>query len=276
VFPRAIFLNLAGYDYIMGEELNLQDFEKLLDFQEILDKIARKDDEHNHAKLEGKYSPTELSGCIRNSWYNRIYPEPYDAQAYRAFLMGNILHELFQKNLDYPDRYKTFKDHPILEGIKWVESEKSYMYMLPFEKTNGNRIVISGRLDSILYLKDRNDPIIVDYKTAKTIKYNMNAPKDTHVMQLNFYLGCALATYGILVYIDKTNLEIIQHTIQYSQSIFDKMVQYAINLDDCIRKNKVPECSVQQMKKHGYCAYCKHKDKCAEYEMGIKNEMPKL
>jgi hypothetical protein len=238
------------------------DFETLLNFQQIVDKIANKDDGKNHAKLSAKYAPTELSGCMRNAWYNRMNPVPYDAESYRNFLLGNMIHELFQKNLDYPDRYKTFKDHPILEGIKWVEAEKSYMYMLPFEKTNGRRVVISGRLDSIIYLKDRTDPIIVDYKSTRAIKYNRAAPKETHVSQLNFYLGCALATYGILVYVDKGNLEVVQHTIKYSQKIFDDMVQFAIDLDGYIEKNEVPICDVSKMKKEGYCSYCNHKEKC--------------
>lgn len=246
--------------------LELQDFEKLLDFQSIIDKIANKDDGKNHAKLDGKYSPTELGGCMRNAWFNRIYPLPYDAKSYRAFLMGNILHELFQKNLDYPDRYKTFKDHPILEGVKWVEAEKSYMYMIPFERTNGRRVVISGRLDSIIYLKDRDDPIIVDYKTTKAIKYNLKGPKAAHVTQVNFYLGCALANYGILVYIDKGDLEIIQHTVPYSQKVFDDMVDYTIKLDNYIVKKEVPDCNVIEMENEGYCSYCKYKDKCKAHE----------
>jgi hypothetical protein len=65
----------------------------------------------------------------------------------------------------------------------------------------------------------------VDYKSTKAIKYNMAAPKKMHVTQINFYLGCALAKYGILVYIDKGDFEIIQHTVEYSQKVFDDMVE---------------------------------------------------
>jgi CRISPR/Cas system-associated exonuclease Cas4 (RecB family) len=242
--------------------LKITDVERILDFQKILDKIAQNGDGKFHAKLKSKYSPTELCGCLRNAWYSRIFPVPYDAESYRAFLFGNMVHEMFQKNLDYPDRYKMFKDTELLDRVSFVESEKGFHYLLPFEKTEGRRVIISGRLDSIIFLKGAEKPIIVDYKTTKAIKYNLTEPKDAHISQVNFYLGCTLGDHGIIVYIDKGTFQIVQHTIHYSYDRFQKMIDFAVDLDNAIEKKKCPKIDKSEMAKEGYCSYCKYAKEC--------------
>jgi hypothetical protein len=253
-------------EIIKPTPLKINDVERILDFQKILDKIAQNGDGKFHAKLKSKYSPTELCGCLRNAWYSRIFPIPYDADSYRAFLFGNIVHELFQKNLDYPDRYKVFKETELLERVSFVESEKGFHYLLPFEKTGGKRVVISGRLDTIFFLKGADKPIIVDYKTTKDIKYNMSKPKDAHVSQVNFYLGCTLGDHGIIVYIDKRDFKIVQHTIDYSHTKFEDMINFAVILDNAIETKTCPKINKSEIAKEGYCSYCKYAKECKAEE----------
>lgn len=252
----------------MNEEIQneLKSFEKILDFEKILLAIAKKDEGRFHAqKNSSRFSPTELSGCLRNSYYNRLFPEEYDDKTYLNFLYGNVIHELFQKHLDWKERDKVLKEI-IGDNIRYVENEKAFHYLLPMEKTNNERIIISGRLDSIIYLKDNPIPVVVDYKTTGMIKYNEKAPKDAHVSQINFYLGCMLADYGILVYVNKPDLKIIQHTVPWSPQVFNDMIDFAITLKKSIDTNTVPDCDVIKMEQDGYCSYCKHKDKCKAYE----------
>ena len=243
----------------------LKEFEKILDFKKILLAIAKKDEGRFHSKHPAKFSPTELSGCMRNAYYNRLFPEEYDDKSYMNFLYGNVIHELFQKHLDWKERDKVLKD-VLGDNIRYIENEKGFHYLLPLEKTNNERIVISGRLDSIIYLKNNPIPVVVDYKTTAMIKYNIDAPKDTHVSQLNFYLGCMLADYGILVYVNKPDLKIVQHTISWSPEVFNKMVDFAVDLKSHIDKKIEPIIDIPQMQNEGYCSYCKHKDRCKEYE----------
>jgi len=265
VLSFGMFLNLTHYNYIMTNENELMDFEKVLDFQKILTAISKKDEGRFHSKHPSKFSPTELSGCIRNSYFNRLFPEEYDDKSYMNFLYGNIMHELFQDNLDYRQRDKVLKG-VLGEKISYIENEKAFHYLLPLEKTNNQRIVISGRLDTIIYLKDNPVPIVVDYKTTGAIKYSMNEPKSTHVSQLMFYLGCMLADYGILVYINKPDLRIVQHTVPWDATIFNDMVDFAIDLKHAIDTTTPPDITVVQMEQEGYCSYCKHKDKCKAVE----------
>ena len=266
-----MFKNMSAHIICGGYmiEHELQEFEKVLDFEKILIGIAKKDEGHLHIKHPAKFSPTELSGCMRNAYYNRLFPEEYDDKSYLNFLYGNIIHELFQNNLDYKMRDKVLKE-VLGDNIRYTESEKSFHYLLPLEKTNNKRIVISGRLDSIIFLKDNPIPIVVDYKTTGAIKYNLAAPKDTHVSQLNFYLGCMLADYGILVYINKPDLKIVQHTVKWSPEIFNAMVDFAVALKKSIDNKTEPEVTVIDMEREGYCSYCKHRDKCKTFEAGKK------
>ena len=241
----------------------LMKFEKILDFEKILLAIAKKGDTKVHIKRDNKFSPTELSGCIRSSYYNRVYPIEYDDKTYMNFLYENILHELFQDHLDFKVRDKVLKD-VIGDNVTFTQNEKEFHYLIPLEKTNNERIIISGRLDTIIFLKDNPIPIVVDYKTTGAIKYSSNAPKETHVSQLNYYLGCMLADYGILVYINKPDLKIVQHTVKWSPEIFNEMIDFAITLKDSLDKKIPPDVNIKDMQSHGYCAYCKNKDKCKE------------
>lgn len=233
---------------------NLQTFEKVLDFQKIIDKIANKGDGSFHKKMEHKYSPTELSGCIRNSYFSRLHPEKFDEQSYRNFLQGNILHELVQDHVQ----------EVLGDKIDHVENEKAFHYLIPFHQTDGKRIIISGRLDTIFYLPGEEKPIVVDYKTTQNAYYNSKDAKTEHKDQLNYYMACTLADYGMVVYIDKRNLNVIQHTIPFSQERFDNMVKYAIDLDTAIETKEVPPIVRLDQEDKGNCKYCRHKKRCNE------------
>ena len=232
----------------------LKDFEKTLDFQKIIDSIAQKDDNSFHKRMEHKYSPTELSGCIRNSYFSRLHPEKFNDSSYRNFLQGNILHELVQDNVK----------EVLGDKLTHVDNEMAFKYLIPFDKTNGKRIIISGRLDTIFYLPGEDKPIVVDYKTTQNVYYNMKDAKTEHKDQLNYYMACTLADYGMVVYIDKRNLNVIQHTIPFSQERFDNMVEYAINLDNAIETEKIPDVKRLEMEDRGNCKYCRHKKRCNE------------
>ena len=246
-------------------QLTKEEIEKILNFQKILDGIARKGDGGTHIKLSNKYSPTELSACVRGSYYARVFPQEYDNKSYRNFLLGNVLHDVFQTNLDYKLREKVLGK--VLEGkIRYLENEKSYHYLIPLEKTDNQRIIISGRLDSIIFLHGYDKPVVVDYKTTSMLKYSMDAPKDAHVAQLNFYLGCTLADYGMVVYVDKKNLEVVQHTVDWSATKFNEMIDYAITLNKHLNAGTVPPCDLVKMKKEGYCNYCNYAQKCRAAE----------
>ena len=233
---------------------NLKQFEKTLDFQKIIDSIANKDDGKFHKKMPQKYSPTELSGCLRNSFFSREYPEKFDDSSYRNFLQGNILHDLVQNNVK----------EVLGDTIDHIDNEKAFQYLIPFDKTDGKRVIISGRLDTIFYLKGEDKPIIVDYKTTQNAYYNMKEAKKEHKEQLNFYMACTLADYGMVVYIDKRNLGVVQHTVSFSQERFDNMVQYAIDLDNAIETKNILSINRLEEEDKGNCRYCRHKKRCTE------------
>ena len=248
---------------------NLEDFERTLNFQAIIDGIAIKKDARFHPKMDHKYSPTELSGCIRNSYYSRLFPEAFTPESYRNFLLGNVLHELFQDNLT-PEMIEKYLKATLGDKIEHVESEKAFQYLIPLEKTNGRRVIISGRLDTIFYLKGYSKPIVVDYKTTQNAYYNSKEPKDAHVDQVNFYLGPSLADYGMVVYIDKRNLSIVQHTLPYSQPRFDGTIKYCIDLDNALETKTVPIVDKAKQDEDGNCKYCRHKERCTRFERDLK------
>lgn len=244
---------------------------ELLDFQKILNEIARKRDGRHHSKLENKFSPTGLVSCIRNSYYSILFPEPYDDRSFRNFLIGNMFHEIFQDNLDPKDPknvellQKLFGDK-----IEHIESEKGYLYMLPLSKTDGERILVSGRLDTIFFLKDEAAPVIVDFKTTSNGYYNKDKPKLEHVKQLNFYLATNGSDYGYIVYIDKRSGDIFQHKVEYSKELFEELESNAIALFKAMKAKAPPIVNVKAHFEAGTCHYCLHKAACKQYEITLK------
>jgi len=255
----------------MEEKKDLMEFEKILDFEKILNAIARKGDGSHHVRLPNKFSPTELAGCMRNAYYSRLFPEDFSDGTYINFLYGNIMHDLFQNSLELKNKNKHL-DEIFGDKISYIENEKAFHYLIPLERTGGKRVVISGRLDTIVYFKDDPTPVVIDYKTTRAIKYNLHSPKQAHVAQLNYYLGCVLADYGMVVYINKSDMKIVQHTIAWSQKIFDDMINFAVELNKSLETNIAPIVKKSEMKDGGYCAYCRHKTKCSEYEKELKNK----
>jgi hypothetical protein len=238
---------------------------KKMCFQDIIDLIAQEDDGRFHSKMAHRYSPTELTGCMRNSWFSRKFPVAYDRYSFRNFLLGNILHDVFQHK---------FKDKVFLEKLRkelgidvvFVDNERAFQYLIPPHDCNNRRVIISGRLDTIFYLRGEDVPYVVDYKSTANSKYNENQAKLDHIKQVNFYMGCTLSERGSVVYIDKRNLHIVQHDIVFDLKLFDDVVNNAVLLDNALSVDKCPVVDVDIMKNNGCCAYCKYKDMCKEEE----------
>lgn len=240
--------------------------EKLFDFQRIANEIAREEENKFHAKLENKFSPTDLVTCIRQAYFNRIYPTEFNDKSYRNFLIGDTFHAIFQDKLND----KEFVKKVMMDKIQHVESEKGYIYLVPMEKVDGERVIISGRLDTIFFLKDQVEPIIVDYKSTANAYYNKDKAKLSHVKQLNFYLATNSANLGYLVYIDKRDMTVFQHEIPYSREMFDDMINCAIQLFWALKKKEVPIVNVPEHEAEGDCKYCPHVDICHKTEERLK------
>jgi len=238
-----------------------------VDFEAVANLIAREEDGRFHPKSAHKYSPTELCGCIRNSFFSRKFPVEYDDFSYRNFFLGNVFHEIFQSKMNDLEFRKKIKDKLGID-IEHVENEKAFHYLLPSEKTNGRRVIISGRLDTVIYLRGEEKPYVVDYKTVSDGKYQLKEGKSKieHQRQVNFYLGVTLGDEGGVIYIDKRRFWIIQYEFSFDGKMFDEMIAFAVQLDDCLEKDVVPSVSTAEQYKAGNCQYCKHSSRCSKIQ----------
>lgn len=210
-----------------------------------------------------KYSPTELCGCIRNSYYSRVNPIDHDDFSHRNFFLGNVFHEIFQSRLLNRDFRKKIKEE-LGYDIEHIENEKAFHYLLPSEKTNGRRVVISGRLDTVIYFTGSDIPYVIDYKTVADGKYQQKEgkAKEEHQRQVNFYLGVTLGEEGAVVYVDKRRFWCQTFEFNFDGHMFDEMLEFCVKLDEALETKTVPLVDIDEQKKKGNCQYCQYKETC--------------
>lgn len=217
-----------------------------IDFNKLIDNhLARE----YKAKTVGRYYPSEIAGCMRKTYFSYKNPKPTDTKLNRIFEAGNMLHEFITEVLRS-------------EKNKEVELLKSEM---PIEiKTND--FVISGRIDNLVLVKicEKNTcrQVLVEVKSTKFL------PKDykkENEMQLQLYMK-ALGVYeGILLYIQKDNLETRSFDIKYNKKLADKILERFEVLHKSLVNNEIPEPEAKlDDDKKWMCSYCTWSEECEE------------
>lgn len=140
------------------------------------------------------FYPSSVGQCVRKAYNEKINPKMFPVDTYKIFLIGNLTHDWLQNKV-YPDG-----KHEV--PIRWEEGD----------------IIISGRIDCLL------EDTIIEFKSIAKLDYVRNAPKSEHVEQLNLYLHALKMTKGVIVYVTKNNLEIVEHEITYSEKIYKKTI----------------------------------------------------
>jgi len=200
-------------------------------------------------KSIGRYYPSEIAGCMRKTWFSYKNPKKTDTKLTRIFETGNMLHEFITEVI------KSEKN-PEVELIK---SE------LPIEiKTKD--FIISGRIDNLVLVKicDKNEcrQVLVEVKSTKFL------PKEhskEHEIQLQLYMRAIGVNEGIILYIQKDNLETRTFNIKHSKKLSDKIIERFKVLHKSLIDDKMPEPEAKQNKdKEWMCSYCAWKEECGE------------
>ena len=176
---------------------------------------------------------SEALKCPRQIYYSRKFPQAPDDKLLGVFYVGETIHEMFQGILK--EAKADLKDEVEIR-IKMDDIE------------------VSGRADLM------GDNEILELKTTADVKYNKDEASTHHIGQLTLYMSQHRDKKGTLVYIDKRNLETVEHQIEFDQMTFDAVMNNFKKAKIALDTDKLPL-------KPGYvdawqCKYCNYKDKC--------------
>jgi len=216
----------------------------MIDFNKLIDQHLQKEMRN---KDIGRYYPSEIGTCLRKVWYSYKFPQETKGDLLKVFEIGNIIHDFV---VDVLESEKT-------PEIELVESET------PF-KMKIDDFVISGRIDNLIVLKDENKKVLVEVKSTGDIGY-VTKPSPHNVIQLQLYMYQFGIHDGILLYVDKKNLQSRVFTVPYSEEEALKVIDRFKKLDGTLKKDILPDPEGRMFKDMNWmCRFCEYRDKCYE------------
>lgn len=218
----------------------------MIDFNKLIDNHLERE---YRPKSIGRYYPSEIGGCIRKTWFSYKVPKKTDVKLMRIFEAGNMLHEFISEVI------KSEKN----KEVELIRSE------LPVE-IRGNDFVISGRIDNLVLVKicENNDckQVLVEVKSTKFLPKTYNKE---HEIQLQLYMKSLGVKDGIILYVQKDNLETKSFNIKYNKKLGENIIKRFEELHESLIGNEIPEAEAKKVKdKNWMCSYCAWKKECDE------------
>lgn len=214
----------------------------MIDFNELIDNYLKREPK---PKSIGRYYPSEVGGCMRKVWFSYKKPKQKDKDVLKIFEAGNRMHGFIS------DVIMSEKN----PHIELLETE------IPF-KISIDDFTVSGRIDDLILLKINNKKYLVEVKSTK---YLPKEPNKSHVMQLQLYMHAKNIPDGIILYIQKDNLQTKWFNIEYNKDETEKILERFKKLHDSLVKDAIPEAEAKKIEEDLWmCDYCEYRDECDE------------
>lgn len=213
----------------------------MIDFDKLVDNHIKR--EHKPKGI-GKYYPSEIGGCLRKVWYTYKYPQEIDPKLLRIFEVGNMVHDFVVRVFKNENKEVTLLESELPVQIKMKD------------------FLISGRIDDLILVKANNKKILIEVKSANDIR-NLEDAKPHHKMQLQLYMLATKIYDGLLLYLDKKNLQSKIFVVPYDEAEAVRALERFHILHNCLIENKIPEPEAKLIDEIGWmCNYCEYKDRC--------------
>lgn len=216
----------------------------MINFNDLTDKYLKKDFK---PKIIGRYYPSEIGHCMRQSWYSYTSPKPTESSLLRVFEAGNRVHNFV---VDVLKSEKT-------PEVELVESE------MPLSIDLGD-LIISGRIDNLVRLKMNQELVLVEVKSTSSTRM-LTEPKIAHIMQLQLYLHAKELKKGMLLYLEKNTYQSKVFMVDYEKTLVDQIMDRFRALHKALITQTVPEPEGRLIKDWQWmCRSCPYRQECYE------------
>ncbi len=217
----------------------------MIDFNELIDGYLERGKSN---KRIGWYWPSEVGGCLRKTWFKYKKPKKTSPDSLRRFEVGNMIHEFINEVLESNNN----------ENIELLENEFSC-------RLKRKDYTISGRIDNILMIKPEEEPCLMEVKSTKSLE-NCKEPSESHLIQLMFYMHSTEIHNGILLYLQKDNLQAKAFEVDYDEEKAQEILNRFDKLHKCLKEDEVPEPEAKQDSESEWkCRYCEYREECDDY-----------
>lgn len=195
----------------------------------------------------GRYYPSAIGGCLRAYWYSYKHPKPFDADMQKIFHLGDVVHDFIVQVLES-------KKNPHVELVK-KEFPVRYENAEP-------KFTVSGRVDDVMLVKSEGKQILVEVKSHGNLRW-LKGPDKKHVMQLQFYMSASGIHNGVLLYVDRANLQTKSYDVKYDKDEADKIIQRFAKFHKHLTENTLPAAEAKTSKDTSWmCKRCAYAEMC--------------
>jgi len=202
-------------------------FTELLNMMIPIDEIVIEIAEEMQEDRSNEIHVTDLVGCIRASYFKKIYGARFNLTQAISVILGLGLHELFI---------------PFLAG----KLNGEYEVEMEYEGIKGKADIVT-------------DEYVVEVKTVNNIPYK---PYKSHLEQLNFYMQVLNKSKGLLLYIGKISHVTKLYEFFGDKDMFLKTLEKGKELKEALEKRKPPKCNLSLVEQRIYCKNCMYRREC--------------
>jgi len=213
--------------------------------------------ENERKRVIGIYYPSEMGFCLRRTYFLYKKPKPIPLKTLLLFESGRVVHEWLANLFMKYDEIELGKIGDFfMEKIKIdVRSEGK----LAFKVDEG--VWLIGRFDDLLLVKlgDYQDLFLIEVKSVRDISM-IREPKESHRMQINFYMKLLGIEEGYIMYVDRKTYEYKIFKVEFSKELWEKLIERVKKLHECLVNDELPE--PEGRKTFWMCKYCDYIDEC--------------
>jgi len=214
----------------------------MIDFNKMVDNYVRRE---QRQKTIGRYYPSEIGICMRKLWYSYRFPGETQPDLLKIFEVGNIMH-------DFVVRVLQSRKTPDIELVK---SE----FPLRFD---GEDFIVSGRVDNLILIKSSGQEVLVEVKSVADVSYVSEAAHHNK-MQLQLYMFITGIKHGILLYLDKKNLQSKVFTVEYDEEETKRIIARFGELHGYLKIGKLPDAEGRRSVESTWmCKFCEFRERC--------------
>jgi len=129
--------------------------------------------------------------------------------------------------------------------------------------------IVRGRADAIL--SDKTQLYVLDIKSMNSMVFrSMAEPKPENIDQLQLYLHFFKIPKGILLYVNKDNLDLKEYVVDYNEKRAGSLLAGLADLKEKIEANIVPP-RIIEYPAGWQCRFCNFKEVCDMADEGDMN-----
>jgi len=214
--------------------------------KEIINKYYLDKQRERGKSAQTRFYISQAGKCSRSIFFKfkNVPEKDLEPNILRLFDHGDHMHQLIMNSL-----LSTRDVHVVASEVNIAPQE-----------------LVSGRADAIV--SDGKDLYVLDIKSMNSMIFRtLSEPKQENVDQIQLYLYYFKAPKGILLYVNKDNLDLKEYIIDYDPLRAENLLNNLIHLKKQIDTNIVPP-RVEDYPDDWQCRYCQFRDVCDMADSG--------